>query len=164
MTAETIVRCLLAVRLRGTVGDSPEVEKTMESLMMERTFQARLLEDNASVRGMLQKVQSLVAWGEIDPGVLAALLVKRAERDGAGRLDEEFLRSKLGITGFETLAKSLVAGELGLAELWRAGVKRRFRLRPPKGGFKRSTRRAFSDGGETGYRGSEINSLVRRMI
>ena len=146
------------------MGDRPEVERTMESLMMERTFQARLLEDNASVRGMLRKAQSLVAWGEIDPGVLAALLVKRAERDGAGRLDEEFLRSKLGITGFETLAKSLVAGELGLAELWRAGVKRRFRLHPPKGGFKRSTRRAFSDGGETGYRGSEINSLVRRMI
>jgi large subunit ribosomal protein L30 len=164
MTAETIVRCLLAVRLRGTVGDRPEVERTMESLMMEKTFQARLLEDNASVRGMLRKAQSLVAWGEIDPGVLAALLVKRGERDGAGRLDEEFLTSKLGITGFETLAKSLVAGELGLAELWRAGVKRRFRLHPPKGGFKRSTRRAFSDGGETGYRGSEINSLVRRMI
>jgi len=164
MTAETIVRCLLAVRLRGTVGDTPEVERTMESLMMERTFQARLLEDNASVRGMLRKVQSLVAWGEVDPGVLAALLVKRAERDGAGRLDEEFLRSRLGSTGFDSLAKSLVAGELGLRELWRAGVKPRFRLHPPKGGFKRSTRRAFSDGGETGYRGSEINSLVRRMI
>jgi len=164
MTAETIVRCLLAVRLRGTVGDRPEVERTMESLMMERTFQARLLEDNASVRGMLRKAQSLVAWGEVDSGVLAALLVKRAERDGAGKVDEEFVRAQLGINGFDSLAKSLVAGELGLAELWRAGVKRRFRLHPPKGGFKRSTRRAFSDGGETGYRGSEINSLVRRMI
>ena len=90
--------------------------------------------------------------------------MKRAERDGAGRLDEEFLRSRLGSTGFDSLAKSLVAGELGLRELWRAGVKPRFRLHPPKGGFKRSTRRAFRDGGETGYRGTEINSLVRRMI
>lgn len=164
MTADTNVRCLLAVRLRGTVGDSPDVERTMESLMLEKTFQARLLEDNASVRGMLRKAQSLVAWGEIDSGVLAVLLVKRAERDGAGRVDEEFVRVQLGINGFDSLAKSLVAGELGLRELWRAGVKRRFRLHPPKGGFKRSTRRAFSDGGETGYRGTEINSLVRRMI
>lgn len=164
MTAETIVRCLLAVRLRGTVGDSPDVERTMESLMLERTFQARLLEDNASVKGMLRKAQSLVAWGEVDSGVLAVLLVKRAERDGAGRVDEEFVRVQLGVNGFDSLAKSLVAGELGLRELWRAGVKRRFRLHPPKGGFKRSTRRAFSDGGETGYRGTEINSLVRRMI
>ena len=146
------------------MGDTPEVERTMESLMMERTFQARLLEDNASVRGMLRKVQSLVAWGEVDPVVLAALLVKRAERDGAGRVDEEFVRVQLGINGFDSLAKSLVAGELGLRELWRAGVKPRFRLHPPKGGFKRSTRRAFGDGGETGYRGGEINSLVRRMI
>lgn len=161
---DTNVRCLLAVRVRGTVGDTPDVERTMESLMLEKTFQARLLEDNASVRGMLRKAQSLVAWGEVDSGVLAVLLVKRAERDGAGRVDEEFVRVQLGINGFDSLAKSLVAGELGLTKLWRAGVKRRFRLHPPKGGFKRSTRRAFSDGGETGYRGTEINSLVRRMI
>lgn len=146
------------------MGDSPDVERTMESLMLLKTFQARLLEDNASVRGMLRKAQSLVAWGEVDSGVLAALLMKRAERDGAGRVDEEFVRVQLGINGFDSLAKSLVAGELGLRELWRAGVKPRFRLHPPKGGFKRSTRRAFSDGGETGYRGTEINSLVRRMI
>lgn len=161
---ETSPPCLLAVRLRGTVGDGPDVERTMESLMLERTFQARLLKNDKSIRGMLQKVQALVAWGEVDAGVLELLLRKRAEREGAGKLDEEFLKAQLGSGGFDELAGSLVAGELGLRELWRAGVKPRFRLHPPKGGFKRSTRRAYSDGGETGYRGKEINSLVRRMI
>ncbi len=34
----------------------------------------------------------------------------------------------------------------------------------PRGGFKRSTRRAATDGGELGYRGEDINRLVKRMI
>lgn len=156
--------CLLAVRLKGTVGGSPDVKKTMESLRLERTFQARLLEGSASVRGMLRRVQTLVAWGEVNADILEALLRKRAEREGGDELDEEFVKLRLGKDGFADLAKSLVAGELGLKDLWRAGLKPRFRLHPPKGGFKRSTRRAFTDGGELGYRGGEINSLVRRMI
>ena len=156
--------CILAVRLRGTVGDSPDVKKTMEALMLEKTFQARLLENSASIRGMLRNVHTLVAWGEVEPVVLEVLLRKRAEKVGGEGLDEEFVRARFGKDGLGDLAKSLAAGEMALKDLWRAGLKPRFRLHPPKGGFKRSTRRAFSDGGELGYRGSEINSLVRRMI
>jgi len=43
-------------------------------------------------------------------------------------------------------------------------LKPYFRLTPPKGGFKRTTKRAWTDGGELGYRGDEINKLLRRMI
>ncbi len=157
--------CVLAVRLRGTVGDSPDVKKTLESLMLQRTFQARLLENNPSINGMLRKVKALVAWGEVDPGVLESLLRKRAEREeGSERPDEDFVKRRFGKETFIELAKSVVSGELGVQDLWRAGLKPRFRLHPPKGGFKRSTRRAFTDGGELGYRGPDINSLVRRMI
>jgi large subunit ribosomal protein L30 len=157
--------CVLAVRLRGTVGDSPDVKKTLESLMLQRTFQARLLENTPANLGMLRRVKDLVAWGEVDPTVLESLLRKRSEREeGSERLDEDFVRRRFGKTTFSDLAKSVVGGELGVRELWRAGLKPRFRLHPPKGGFKRSTRRAFTDGGELGYRGPDINSLVRRMV
>ena len=156
--------CILAVRLKGTVGDNPRVEKTMELLMLQRTFQARLLENKPSVMGMLRKVRSLVAWGEVQPPILEALLRKRAERDGRGIVDEVFVKAQFGKNGFQELAESLVKGDMAVKELWRAGLKPRFRLHPPRGGFKRSTRHAFGDGGELGYRGGEINSLVRRMI
>ncbi len=157
--------CVLAVRLRGTVGDSPDVEKTLESLRLVRTFQARLLENSPSNLGMLRKAKSLVAWGEVDPATLGALLAKRAEGEERSMvLDAEFVRRRFGRESFGDLAKSIVAGEVGIEDLWRAGLKPRFRLHPPRGGFKRSTRRAYSDGGELGYRGSEINSLVRRMV
>ena len=70
----------------------------------------------------------------------------------------------LGKTSFEDLAKAVVAGEVGIRDLYRAGLKPRFRLHPPRGGFKRSLRRAATDGGELGYRGPAINLLVKRMV
>ncbi len=137
----------------------------MESLMLLHVFQARLLRGDASTGGMLRSVKDLVAWGEPSPVVVERLLLKRAERDGGPRgVDEVFVRSRFGKETVADLAKSVVAGEVDMADLWRAGLKPRFRLHPPKGGFKRSTRRAFTDGGELGYRGDEINSLALRMI
>src|SRR5881628_3774513 len=124
--------CVLAVRLRGTVGDSPDVEKTLESLMLQRTFQAQLLENNPSTGGMLRKVKALVAWGELDPGTLEALLKKRAEGETRNLVvDEDFVKRRLGKDGFANLAKSIVSGEVAIQELWRAGLKPRFRLHPP---------------------------------
>jgi len=156
---------VLAVRLRGTVGDSPDVEKTLESLALLRTFQARLLKNTPSNTGMLRKAKNLVAWGEIDPATLGALLAKRAEGEQRSIvLDEEFVKNRFGRETFGDLAESIIAGDISLEDLWRAGLKPKFRLHPPRGGFKRSTRRAFTDGGELGYRGPNINSLALRMI
>ena len=153
----------LAVRLRGTASDNPNIRKTMDSLRLERTFQARIMENTPSNAGMLRFAKNLVAWGEVSPDLLHHLLVKRGEREGGLDLDGSFARL-FGRDGVGDLAKGLVAGEVGLKELWKMGLKPKFRLHPPRGGFKRSLRRAFSDGGELGYRGAEINGLVKRMI
>src|SRR5215472_3090548 len=154
---------ILAVRLRGTAADNPEIEKTMESLKLERTFQARLLDNTPSNLGMLRLVQALVAWGEVAPEILGQVLEKRGEKNGADGLDDGFVKI-LGKASFEDLGKAVVAGEVGIRDLYSAGLKPRFRFHPPRGGFKRSLRRAASDGGELGYRGSDINLLVKRMI
>jgi len=154
---------LFAVRLRGTASDNPDVRKTMESLKLERPYQARLLDNTPSNLGMLRSVKALVAWGEINPEILGHVLVKRGERNGADGLDDSFVRL-LGRTSFEDLAKAVVAGEVGIRALYQSGLKPRFRLHPPRGGFKRSLRRAATDGGELGYRGADINMLVKRMI
>lgn len=154
---------LFAVRVRGTATDAPDVRKTMESLSMEKTFSARLLDNSLSNVGMLKAVKALVAWGEVSPEILEHVLVKRGERDGADGLDGGFVRL-LGKNSFEELAKAVVAGEVGIKDLYRAGLKPRFRLHPPRGGFKKSLRRAATDGGELGYRGAEINRLVKKMI
>jgi large subunit ribosomal protein L30 len=154
---------ILAVRLRGTAADNPDVKKTMESLKLEKTFQARLLDNTPSNLGMLRMAKALVAWGEVTAETLAGVLEKRGEKDGADGLDDRFVKI-LGRTSFEDLAKAVVAGEVGIRDLYSAGLKPRFRFHPPRGGFKKSLRRAASDGGELGYRGAGINLLVKRMI
>ena len=165
MSEKTKQPCLLAVRLRGTVGDNPDVEKTLESLALLKVNQARLLKNDSSTTGMLRAAKHIVAWGEVDSATLESLLEKRAEAETRTiNLDKDFVKARFGKDGFAELASSIVAGEIGLSELSRAGLKPKFRLHPPRGGFKRSTRRAFSDGGELGYRGNQINTLVRRMI
>jgi large subunit ribosomal protein L30 len=155
---------ILAVRIRGTATDNPDVRKTMETLSMESTFRARLLDNTPSTLGMLRAAKNLVAWGQVNPEILEALLRKRAERDGGKELDDDFAKVFFKKQSIADLSKSLVTGEIGIKELWAAGVKPRFRLHPPKSGFKRSTRRAATDGGELGYRGQDINRLVKRMI
>jgi large subunit ribosomal protein L30 len=157
-------KVMLAVRLRGTAGDNPDIRKTMESLNLKRTFQARLLDNTPSNMGMLRMAKNLVAWGEVQPEILEKILEKRAERETSReQVDEAFVK-RLGQPTLGDLAKSVVAGTVGLRELTRAGLKPLFRLHPPRGGFKRSLRRAASDGGELGYRGVDINNLIKRMI
>jgi large subunit ribosomal protein L30 len=154
---------LLAVRLRGTATDNPDVRKTMESLKLRHTYNARLLENTPSNLGMLRTAKNLVAWGEPLPELVEVLIGKRGERLPASPIDDAFLR-RLGYETMEFLAKSVVAGDVKLRDLTRAGLKPVFRLHPPRGGFKRSLRRAASDGGELGYRGDDINRLVKKMI
>jgi large subunit ribosomal protein L30 len=154
---------ILAVRLRGTAGDNPDVEKTMESLNLEKTFQARLLENTPSNMGMLRSAKNLVAWGEVSPELLGILLERRGERYGNTEVDDGFVKH-FRRSDMSDLAKAIVAGEVKLRQLSLAGLRPKFRLHPPKGGFKRSLRRAASDGGELGYRGEGINLLVKRMI
>src|SRR6266540_3006314 len=97
----------------------------MESLKLERPYQARLLDNTPSNLGMLRSVKALVAWGEISPEILGHVLVKRGERNGADGLDDSFVRL-LGRTSFEDLAKAVVAGEVGIRALYRSGLKPRF--------------------------------------
>ena len=155
---------IIAVRIRGTATDNPDIRRTMEVLKMESTFRARLLENTPSTEGMLRAVKNLVAWGQINPQVLESLLKKRGERSKDEWLDDDFAKVFFNKQSVADLANSIIAGEIPIKDLWSAGVKPSFRLHPPRGGFKRSTRRAATDGGELGYRGDDINRLVRKMI
>ncbi len=155
---------VLAVRLRGTATDDPNVRKTMQTLALKSAFSARLLENNPSILGMLRTAKSLVAWGEANPTTVETLLRKRAEREAEKKVDDDFARLFFNKHDVGDLANSVVTGEVSVSKLCDAGVKPTFRLHPPRGGFRRSIRRAATDGGELGARGGDINRLVQRMI
>src|SRR2546429_9033784 len=100
---------ILAVRLRGTASDNPDVQRTMESLKLERTFQARLLDNTPSNLGMLRSAKVLVAWGADSPDLLGRVLEKGGGRDGTYGLGYGFLRL-LGKARFGGLGEAGGAG------------------------------------------------------
>src|SRR3989442_11064160 len=145
-------KLLLAVRIRGTVGDNPRMELALKSLGMESKFNARLVPGNPDMLGMLRKAKDQVTWGELEPETLEMILSKRAEKSGPGphRLDEEFARLHFKIQDLGDLAKQIIGGEVDLQRLWRGGVKSTIRLHPPKSGFKKRTQEALNSRGRHG--------------
>jgi len=154
-------KCLAVVRVRGTVNVRSDVKYTLKLLRLEKPNHATLIPATPQYLGMLQKAKDYITWGEASKEIITKLLQKRGEIVGGKKLTEEYLRKK-GFNGFEEVAEKLYKTELKLKEL--DGVKPVFRLRPPSKGFKKTLKRAFSEGGELGYRGEKINELLARMI
>ncbi|MCX8176581.1 MAG: 50S ribosomal protein L30 [Candidatus Bathyarchaeota archaeon] len=153
-------KCLLVVRVRGTVNVCSDVKYTLKLLRLEKPNHATLVPVSPQYLGMLQKAKDYITWGEASKEAVIKLLQKRGEIVGGGKLTEEYLRGK-GFKSFEEVAEKLCNAELKLKEL--NGVKPVFRLHPPSKGFKKTLKRSFSEGGELGYRGEKINELVLRM-
>lgn len=101
------------------------------------------------MKGMLQKVRDYVTWGEIDDDVLKSLITKRGRKPVDKRLTEKEA---------EEISKKTKESQKVSEEI--APV---FRLNPPSKGFKKSIKQHYPDG-ELGYRGKEINELLKRMI
>lgn len=72
---------LAAVRVRGLVGINKDIKDTLDMLRLYRKNYCVVLDDNTSIKGMLNKVKDFVTWGNIDEGTLKSLKEKRAEKD-----------------------------------------------------------------------------------
>ncbi len=159
------VPLMAVVRIRGRVDIKPDIRHTLDMLHLKRKFWATVVPLTPSYRGMLHKVKDYTTYGEIDRETLIQLLKARGELTTGGRLTDGWLeehREETGFSSVEELVNAVMEGEVKLHKLkW---LKPYFRLHPPKGGFKKTTKRAWNDGGELGYRGKEINRLLRRMI
>lgn len=155
------------IRIRGRVDVPPDIDYTLKLLRLHKKFHMVLYPvDQPGLKGMLQKAKDWITWGEIDYDTLVELLRRRGRTMGNKPLTDEFVNkylSKYGIYGgIPGLAKALLDGKIKLHKL--EIIKPVFRLHPPRGGFKRSTKRPFNDGGELGYRGKSINELIKRML
>lgn len=150
------------IRLRGLSGVPPEVAETLRKLRLTRKYTAVIYPKNPSIDGMLAVVKDWVTWGEVSEETLKELLVKRGRLVGNKPLTEEVIKEKFNMS-FDEFVKALMEGKLHLHKLNKI-IKPVFRLHPPKGGFRRSTRKPIGSDGELGYRGSEINKLLMRMM
>ena len=156
------VTLLAIIRIRGTVDTPPKVKKTLELLNLRRKFTATIYPSDESIKGMLEVVKDWVTWGEIEEEVLRELILKRGRLSGGRRISEGLVSEVIG-KEINELVKDLIRGNVAWHKLG-PNIKPVFRLHPPKGGFRRSIKKPYNSGGELGYRGREINNLLRRMI
>jgi large subunit ribosomal protein L30 len=149
------------VRVRGTVSAQKEARETLSLLHLDHTNHAVLIDSRPTYKGMLQKVNNYVTWGEVTKETITAMLEKRARLAGNKKLTTEYLE-KLGLKTFEELADAIMTGKAEHGKL--PFMTPLFKLHPPTKGYKGKTKKNFNAGGEAGYRGEAINELVKRMI
>lgn len=137
------------IRIKGLVKIRKDFQDTMEMLRLNRKMHCVLLKENEVVKGMLQKVKDWVTWGEIDDEILRLLVEKRGRKLGNKRLTKEEAEN-----AFNKIKENQKVPDT---------IKPVFRLTPPSKGFKNSIKQHYPKG-ELGYRGKEINELLKRMI
>jgi len=151
-----------AVRLRGTVGVPRRIEDTLKLLRLRYRYNCNIFPENDSIKGMLEKVKDFITYGEIEKETLVHLLKKRLRMKGQGnkKVTEEQLEKVTGFKTFEEFADALLSGKVKLKDF--EELQPYFRLRPPSKGLK-SIKELWPKG-DLGYRGKEINELLKRMI
>jgi len=156
-----ICKCLVVVKIRGTISAQRETRETLDFLHLAHTNHAVLIDSRPAYKGMLQRVNSYVTWGEPSKEIVAMMLHKRARLAGDKKLTDEYIK-KAGYKSIDDLAEAIVNCKVEFQKL--PDMQPRFKLHPPSKGYKGKTKKGFKAGGEAGYRGEAINDLVKRMI
>lgn len=151
---------LLVLNLHGAINSSGPVRKALEELKVVRRFSASVVPGDSSTLGTLKLCKDHVAWAPIETELLATLLKKRGMVSVTKALDSSSLK-KMGFKDHEDLAAKMVKEEMRLSAV--EGLRPYFRLAPPRGGFKQSMRKAFSEKGLLGSN-PQLSELVRRML
>ena len=155
-------KVILAIRVRGQVSVRPQIEGTLEKLLLGRLHQARLFTLTPSLDGMITKSKDYITWGEPTEELIEKLLRKRGRLPGNGRLTDAYVKKNSSHSSIKALAKAIATGKGQVSDV--EGLKPVFRLTPPSKGYKGKRNLPVGMGGITGYRGEGINELAIRMI
>ena len=147
------------IRLKSSRDKTKKVEVTLEMLRLNSDNHCTIIPERDTYEGMLQKVEDLITWGEIDIETMVDLLKHKSDMD-TDELEEK-ISEKTSYDKLDQFAIAVTSDKITLDEI--DGLERVFRLNPPEGGY-RSTKKAFNMGGSLGYRGSDINSLIQKML
>ncbi|MGI0091867.1 MAG: 50S ribosomal protein L30 [Nitrososphaerales archaeon] len=153
---------LLVVNMRGLVNTRTPVLTTLTQLSIARRFNATIVLDNKVYRGMLHLAKEHVAWCKLDNVTAEKLLRSRSEKSTGVKISESELKANnKSYSSFANLASDLESGKVKLGSV--SGLRPFFRLSPPRGGFKRSTRRQYRQGGILGQN-EELSKLLEKML
>ena len=153
---------LIVVNLHGLINVPRGTRETLIQLGIGKRFAATVVGDDPVSKGSVHLCKDYVAWAPLDAELLTSLLTSRGRVSNSKTLDDEALKA-LGYKTHADLAQAIIKGETTDTLSSVGGLKPFFGLSPPRGGFKRSSRRAFREGGILGEN-PLLPEIVRRMI
>ncbi|MDP3734558.1 MAG: uL30 family ribosomal protein [Nanoarchaeota archaeon] len=146
-TGQLTGKKIAAILVRGMVKTPQPIKDTLAMLLLQRKNHCVVVVDNPVNRGMFNKVKDYITWGEVSDDLFAQLIQKRG-LEYQGRLTDS-------------------KGKYQYKVLDQNGKKYKpyFRLSPPRKGFEwKGIKIQFKASGALGYRGTEMNDLILRML
>ncbi|OYR57488.1 MULTISPECIES: 50S ribosomal protein L30 [Halorubrum] len=149
------------VQLRGEVNVNEGVVDTLDMLNVGRVNHATFVPETDSYRGMITKVNDLVAFGEPSVETVAATIERRGEPlEGDADVDDAWVAENTDYDDVAALAEAIVAEETTLRE---QGVSPTLRLHAPRGGHD-GIKHPIVEGGELGRHSTEeMDALLEAM-
>jgi len=133
------------IRISGMVNMNEDAENTLSRLRLRRKYVCTIVEETRETKGMIQKIRSFIAYGEIDKPTLIELIKHRGKSLNNKKIDAEKVAEMI------LKNKSFNNTE----------IKPFFRLHPPRGGI--NSKQHFPKG-VLGNHKEKINELIRRML
>ncbi|MEE8180855.1 MAG: 50S ribosomal protein L30 [Nitrosopumilaceae archaeon] len=155
-----MAKAFLVVRIKGQVDVPHWAKTTLKLLKLEKKFRATIIPAQENTLGMLNKVKHYVSWQEAEVSMAMELLDKKGRKSGYKKITEEDIK-KIGFKNIEELATSLAEGKTTMTKL--KPLKPWFALAPPRHGFKKSTKKLYTQKGILGPN-KDLGNLVRNMI
>jgi large subunit ribosomal protein L30 len=146
---------LAVIKIRTDIGKNKAIKDGLRVFGLKKLYSCVILDNSQRNKGILNIINSVITYGEIDSKTLSKLLLKRGRISNKKKIEAKE-------QDINTFLESFFKGEKKLKDL---GIKNIFNLHPPIKGFERKGKKApFSLKGAFGYRGDKINELLDRMI
>jgi large subunit ribosomal protein L30 len=154
---------LLIVRIRGTINVPYWAITTLKNLYLNKRFSATLVPETPNYLGMLRKINQWVAWSKADSEIVKTLIQKRGKKRNTKSVSitKKGSENTDGYKGIEELVDVVVNDKIKFSD--QNNIKPWFSLNPPKGGFKKNTKKQFSDGGILGNN-KDLLEIVKKMV
>ncbi|MGB8767888.1 MAG: 50S ribosomal protein L30 [Nitrososphaeraceae archaeon] len=151
----------LVVRMRGTVNVPFWALTTLKNLYLNKKFSATVVPETPDYLGMLRKINQWVAWSKADSDIVKMLIEKRGKKKTPKLDTQKESERKDEYKGIDELVNVIVNDKIKFSD--QNSIKPWFSLNPPKGGFKRKSKKQFSDGGILGNN-KDLLEIVKRMV
>jgi large subunit ribosomal protein L7e len=160
-------KVLLVVRVRGINRVSPKIKKVLQLLRLRQLNNAVFVRVNKASRVLLTVVEPYITYGAPNLKTVNDLIYKR----GHGKVSKQRIPLADNKVIEDSLGKhGLICIEDLIHEIYTCGPAFKeannflwpFKLSNPLGGWSNKGIH-FSEGGDAGNRGEEINRLVQRM-